>query len=102
MSDPKTWRTVALNWGWQVIEGEGRAPRVVVAIRGQTDDPRLDRQAAADAALIAAAPELLAACHAALAWLGRYGEHAPVHCGGEMEIETALLNATRHAEHWED
>lgn len=44
----------------------------------------------ANARLLAAAPELLAACQAALDWIDRFGEHAPIMFGGEADVAQAL------------
>lgn len=51
--------------------------------------------------LVAAAPELLAACQAALDWLDRFGEHAPLQFGDEARVvralEAAIATATGQA-----
>lgn len=55
--------------------------------------------AEADAQLIASAPDLLAACEAALAWLNRFGEHSPIAFGGEAEIAEHLRTDLAGAGH---
>lgn len=90
---PTPWRLVVLNWGYQIIKGS----RVIAAISGWARDPRKDPQAYADALLLAAAPDLLAACEAAHDWLGRFGADAPIVFGGEAELATVLHAAIAKA-----
>lgn len=47
--------------------------------------------------LTAAAPTLLAACEAALEWLGRFAEHAPIAFGGEVDLDITLTAAINKA-----
>lgn len=47
----------------------------------------------ANARLIAAAPDLLAVCEQAFAWINNFGEHAPIIMGGEAELAETLRAA---------
>lgn len=73
----------------------------LVAVTGKADD----RQSQLYAAMFADAPSMLLeiaklrnAVEAALSWLDKFGEHAPIEFGGEQELHDILHNAIA-AEH---
>jgi hypothetical protein len=59
---PRPWQLTRTKWGYHIVHGS----RVLAAIGGKTQDPGApwakDPQACADATLMHAAPDLLAAC----------------------------------------
>lgn len=65
---------------------------VVAAAYGSTID-----EAEVNARLIAAAPDLLAACEAAHDWVTQFCEHAPIVFGGETDLAEQLLAALAKA-----
>lgn len=99
---PGPWTALQLNWGYQIVAypfpGRPVQADVIAAIGGKTPNPRDDRRARADATLIAATPQLLAACRQARDWLGRFAAHAPIHFGGEVELIDVLDRAIGVAE----
>lgn len=85
---------------WKVKQGLG-APDIVskerLVARALYHMGSEDREVDSNARLIAAAPELLAACEAAHDWLTQFCEHAPIVFGGETELAEQLLAALAKA-----
>ena len=65
---PGPWTKCFLNGHWHIARKDGRVEIAKVAAYKNRE------QSTANARLIAAAPELLEACHNALAWLGEKPE----------------------------
>lgn len=57
-----------------------------------------EKEIASDARIMAAAPELLAACKSAAKWLDTFAAHAPITFGGEETVADILRAAIAKAE----
>lgn len=96
---------------WEFVIGDSYGSQDAI-IRSVRDDPRdvqvvmraethpswiEDPEFLADCKLMAAAPELMEACKAAMDWIDKFGEHAPIQFGGEAELYQQLRAALAKA-----
>lgn len=94
-----TRRPVGVHYHWRIQTGENRDDDLIAIVPAEY--PGDDAGEEANAALIAASPELLAACVRALPWLGKMiadkahlNSVAPNDCVGAMQqLEAAIAKA---------
>lgn len=86
---PGPWTVLPLNWGAQVLARRKNTP--VCAIGGDTEDPREDQEALANARLIAAAPEMLAALRKALSLIEAISDGRIAEVHGDIDETGSLV-----------
>lgn len=83
---PGPWFADRVDGIWDVVTSTGDT----IAEAGDLPDPE---EVAANMILMAAAPDLMAACEAAMNWIDRLGEHAPMIFDGEAAVSDQLYAA---------